>query len=103
MSVKQRTAEIGLLKAVGAPAGQVRTLFLTEAALIASAGALLGMLVGLLLVAAGRKLYPTVPFTTPAWALWAALGLAIGTALLFAWLPAQQAARLEPVDALGKK
>jgi putative ABC transport system permease protein len=103
MSVKQRTAEIGLLKAVGAPAAQVRTLFLTEAALIASAGALLGMLVGLLLVAAGRKLYPTVPFATPAWALWAALGLAIGTALLFAWLPAQQAARLEPVDALGKR
>jgi putative ABC transport system permease protein len=103
MSVKQRTAEIGLLKAVGAPAAQVRTLFLTEAALIASAGALLGMLVGLLLVAAGRKLYPAVPFATPAWALWAALGLAIGTALLFAWLPAQQAARLEPVDALGKK
>lgn len=103
MSVKQRTAEIGLLKAVGAPAAQVRTLFLTEAALIASAGALLGMLVGLLLVAAGRKLYPAVPFATPAWALWAALGLAIGTALLFAWLPAQQAASLEPVDALGKK
>jgi putative ABC transport system permease protein len=103
MSVKQRTAEIGLLKAVGAPAAQVRTLFLTEAALIASAGALLGMLVGLLLVAAGRKLYPTVPFATPAWALWAALGLAIGTALLFAWLPAQQAASLEPVDALGKR
>ena len=103
MSVKQRTAEIGLLKAVGAPAAQVRTLFLTEAALIASAGALLGMLVGLLLVAAGRKLYPAVPFTTPAWALWAAPGLAIGTALLFAWLPAQQAASLEPVDALGKK
>ena len=46
MSVKQRTAEIGLLKAVGAPAAQVRTLFLTEAALIASAGALLGMLLG---------------------------------------------------------
>ena len=103
MSVKQRTAEIGLLKAVGAPAAQVRTLFLTEAALIASAGALLGMLFGQLLVAAGRQLYPAVPFATPAWALWAALGLAVGTALLFAWLPAQQAARLEPVDALGRK
>lgn len=103
MSVKQRTAEIGLLKAVGAPAAQVRTLFLTEAALTASAGALLGMLTGHLLVAAGRHLYPAVPFATPAWAQWAALGLAVCTALLFAWLPAQQAARLEPVDALGKK
>jgi len=103
MSVKQRTAEIGLLKAVGAPASQVRALFLTEAALIATAGAVLGILVGRLLVFAGRQLYPAVPFATPTWALWSSLGLAVGTALLFAWLPAQQAANLEPVDALGRK
>jgi len=103
MSVKQRTAEIGLLKAIGAPAAQVRTLFLTEAALIATAGAAMGLLAGSLLVAAGRQLYPSIPFATPAWAMWAAFGLAVGTALVFAWLPAQQAARLEPIDALGKK
>jgi putative ABC transport system permease protein len=103
MSVKQRTAEIGLLKAVGAPATQVRTLFLTEAALIAAAGALLGMAVGNLVVFIGRQLYPSVPFATPAWALWASLSLAVGTALVFAWLPAQQAANMEPVDALGRK
>jgi putative ABC transport system permease protein len=103
MSVKQRTAEIGLLKAIGAPAAQVRTLFLTEAALIATAGAMLGLLAGSLLVAAGRQLYPSIPFATPGWAMWAALGLAVGTALIFAWLPAQQAAQLEPIDALGKK
>ena len=103
MSVKQRTAEIGLLKAVGAPAAQVRTLFLTEAGLIATAGALLGMLVGTLIVALGKQLYPSVPFITPGWALWSAFGLAVGTALVFAWLPAQHAANMEPVDALGKK
>jgi putative ABC transport system permease protein len=103
MSVKQRTAEIGLLKAVGAPASQVRTLFLTEAGLIAAAGAVAGMLAGQLVILAGRKLYPLVPFATPAWALWASLALAVGTALLFAWLPAQQAANMEPVDALGRK
>jgi putative ABC transport system permease protein len=103
MSVKQRTAEIGLLKAIGAPAAQVRTLFLTEAALIATAGATLGLLAGSFLVAAGRQLYPSIPFATPGWAMWAAFGLAVGTALVFAWLPAQQAAQLEPIDALGKK
>ncbi len=103
MSVKQRTAEIGLLKAIGAPAAQVRTLFLTEATLIATAGALLGLLAGSVLVAAGKELYPSIPFATPGWAMWAAFCLAVGTALVFAWLPAQQAARLEPVDALGKK
>ncbi|MCB1687766.1 MAG: ABC transporter permease [Halioglobus sp.] len=103
MSVKQRTAEIGLLKALGAPSSQVRTLFLTEAGLIAAAGAVLGILVGHGVVLIGAKVYPGVPFATPAWALWASLALAIGTALLFAWLPAQQAADMEPVDALGKK
>lgn len=103
MSVKQRTAEIGLLKAVGAPASQVRTLFLAEAGVIAAAGAVIGVAVGYAVVLAGRQLWPAVPFATPDWAVWAALGLAICTALLFAWLPAQQAARLEPVDALGRK
>jgi putative ABC transport system permease protein len=103
MSVKQRTAEIGLLKAVGAPANQVRTLFLTEAALIAAAGALVGMVVGNAVVFIGRQVYPSVPFSTPVWALWASLTLAVGTALVFAWLPAQQAANMEPVDALGRK
>lgn len=103
MSVKQRTAEIGLLKAIGAPASQVRTLFLVEAASIASVGAVLGVIAGHLLVAVGQQLYPSIPFATPPWAILAALGLAVGTALLFAWLPAQQAARLEPVDALAKR
>jgi putative ABC transport system permease protein len=103
MSVRQRTAEIGLLKAIGAPSSQVRTLFLTEAALIATAGALTGVAAGQVLVAVGRRLYPAIPFATPPWAMFAAFVLAVGTALLFAWLPAQQAARLEPVDALGRK
>ncbi len=66
MSVKQRTAEIGLLKAIGAPAAQVRTLFLTEAALIATAGALLGLLVGSLLVAAGDNSTPQSLLPHPA-------------------------------------
>ena len=103
MSVKQRTAEIGLLKAVGAPSSQVRTLFLAEAGMIACAGAALGIVVGQLLVLGGRFAYPGVPFVTPTWAYVASVVLAVGTALLFAWLPAQQAARMEPVDALGRK
>lgn len=103
MSVKQRTSEIGLLKAIGAPAAQVRTLFLAEAGLIACMGAVLGITVGQLLVLIGGQLWPDVPFATPVWALVASVTLAVGTALLFAWIPAQQAARLEPVDALGKK
>lgn len=103
MSVKQRTSEIGLLKAVGAPAAQVRVLFLAEAGIIAAVGAVIGIAIGLVIVLIGRQLYPEIPFLTPPWALWSAMALAVCTALLFAWLPAQQAASLEPVDALGRK
>ena len=55
------------------------------------------------LVFAGAQFFPNVPFVTPGWALWSSLGLAVGTALLFAWIPAQQAADMEPVEALGRK
>ena len=61
------------------------------------------MVVGHVVVIIGRGFYPNVPFATPGWALWSSLFLAVGTALLFAWVPAQQAADLEPVDALGRK
>ena len=71
--------------------------------MIATAGALLGMLVGTAGSALGRQLYPSVPFVTPGLGAVVRLGLAVGTALVFAWLPAQQAASMEPVDALGKK
>jgi len=103
MTVRQRTPEIGLLKALGAPDSQVRAIFLAEAAVLAVAGAVAGMVVGRIAIALLAALYPAVPFATPAWALAAASALALATALLFAWLPAGRAARLEPVAALGRR
>ncbi len=103
MSVRQRTAEIGLLKALGAPNGQVRAIFLAEAGTLACAGALAGLITGQLVVTLLSRLFPAIPFQVPAWALVAASALAILSALVFAWLPASQAARLEPVLALGRR
>nr|WP_251701987.1 ABC transporter permease [Pseudomonas boanensis] len=99
ISVNQRTAEIGLLKAIGATAAQVRLLFLGEAALLALAGAVSGLLLGEVLLWAGRQLWD-FPLHAPWWAKASALGLSLVTALLFAWLPASRAAAMEPVDAL---
>ena len=99
ISVSQRTAEIGLLKALGATAAQVRLLFLGEAALLALVGALGGLVLGELLLWLGRWTWE-LPLQTPAWARIGSLLLALGAALLFAWLPASQAARLSPVLAL---
>lgn len=103
MSVTQRTSEIGLLKAIGSSARQVRTIFLAEAGILATAGTVTGLAFAQAVILAARELYPAIPFQTPAWAFIGSCMMAILTALLFAWLPATRAARLEPVIALGRK
>jgi putative ABC transport system permease protein len=103
VSVTQRTGEIGLLKALGAPGHTIRNAFLTEAALLAAAGALLGYLIGQGGALALRLALPTLPAYPPAWAVIAALATALGTGLLFGVMPARRAARLDAVQALSKR
>jgi len=103
MSVRQRTAEIGLLKAIGAPAALVRRLFLAEAAALAAMGSLAGLACGYAAILALAVAFPAIPLRAPLWAFAAASLMALATAVLFAWLPANQAARLEPVVALGRR
>jgi putative ABC transport system permease protein len=103
VSVTQRTAEIGLLKALGATGGAIRGLFLTEAAMLSFAGALVGYLLGLLGAALIRQLYPTFPAYPPEWAVLAGLATALVTGILFGVLPARRAAQLDPVQALSKR
>ncbi len=100
VAVSQRTAEIGLLKALGATSATVRNLFLAEAAVLAGVGALAGLAAGAAGIAAGRTLYPAFPLAAPAWAVVASLVVAVGTGLAFAVVPARRAARLDPVRAL---
>ena len=99
IAVNQRTAEIGLLKALGARPAQVRLLFVGEAALLALAGGLIGLGLSEALLWLGRQLWE-IPLQTPVWARIGSLLLASLAALLFAWLPANQAARMEPLAAL---
>lgn len=103
VSVAQRTSEIGLLKALGTPAATIRALFLTEAAMLSVAGAVVGYLVGQAGAWAVRSAYPTFPAWPPTWAVVAALGTALSTGVLFGVLPARKAAALEPVAALSKR
>ncbi len=103
VAVAQRTTEIGLLKALGAPGRQILTLFLAEAALLSFAGAVLGLLVGMLGSWVIARLYPQLPVQPPPWAIGAALGVALATGLLFGVLPARRAARLDPVQALARR
>ena len=103
VSVTQRTAEIGLLKALGATDGTIRTAFLTEAAMLSLGGALLGFLLGHAGAAAIRLLYPVYPAYPPEWAAIAGLGTALITGIVFGVLPARRAARLDPVESLAKR
>lgn len=102
VAVAQRTAEIGLLKALGAKQRQITGLFLAEAAGLSALGAAAGLAVGHSGTFALRSAFPTLEFYAPPWAAGAAVGVAIASGLLFGFLPARRAARLDPVRALQK-
>jgi putative ABC transport system permease protein len=103
VTVTQRTAEIGLLQALGAPRRRIRDLFLSEALLLSSCGALAGLILGLALTELLRHLYPVLPIAAPMWAVLAAVGTALATGLVFGVMPALRAARLDPVAALARR
>ncbi len=100
VTVTQRRAEIGLLKALGASQRLIQMLFLSEAALLSLGGALLGLLLGWSGSRLLAALYPALPAGAPAWAVIGACAMALVTGLLFALLPARRAAALDPVQAL---
>jgi putative ABC transport system permease protein len=101
VAVSQRTAEVGLLKALGARGRQITALFLTEAVLLSVAGALAGLVVGYAANALIGRLYPALPVGAPAWAVVLALVIAVASGVVFGLMPARRAARLDPVIALA--
>lgn len=100
ISVSERTAEIGLLRALGARQEQVLALFLGEAALLAAAGGVAGLALGASTAQLLRLIVPALPVSTPWWFAGLAEAMAILVGLAAGVLPARQAARMEPVDAL---
>ncbi len=101
VAVSQRTAEIGLLKALGASPRQIIVLILAEALLLSLLGAAGGFLLGQLGSWSIRTAFPVLPAYAPPWAVIIALVVAVITGLLFSLMPARRAARLDPVLALS--
>lgn len=100
VSVSKRREEIGLLKALGATANEVRWLFLSEAILLVGLGIVFGLAFGYLVVAIAVQIWPAFPLAIPWWATVASVFTAFTIGLLFSWLPSSHAAKQDPVLAL---
>ena len=105
VSVTERTREIGIRKALGAREGTILQQFVIEAATTAAIGGVIGIGMGYLLSSVATKiiaaLMPEAITVTPsADSVLVAFGISAGIGVLFGYLPARKAARLNPIEAL---
>ena len=105
VSVTERTREIGIRKALGAKERVILSQFVMEAATLSALGGVLGIVFGYLLSAAGTRIVraltqESLTVTPSLSSVLMAVGVSAGIGVLFGWLPARKAARLNPIDAL---
>jgi putative ABC transport system permease protein len=100
IAVSERTGEIGLLVALGAPRRTILGLFLGEAVALSALGGVMGLLLGLGLAQLIHLAVPALPVHTPMVFVILAEAVAVVIGLLAGVLPATRAARLDPVEAL---
>jgi putative ABC transport system permease protein len=100
IAVRERTPEIGLLRAIGARRSRIAQLFVGEAMLLSAVGGVGGLLLGFAIVGFVRVALPAVPATLSPLYVALALVIAVAIGLIAGVLPARSAARLDPLDAL---
>jgi len=104
MTVKERTREIGLRKAIGAKPMQIRNQFILEAIVITTIGGVLGIIAGLIisfLVSVGVNfLGYNWDFIITADSVFLSFTVSVFIGVLFGYLPAKKASQLKPIDAL---
>ncbi len=97
--VTERTHEIGIRKSVGARRSDILNQFLVESAMLAGIGGLVGVVVAWALAVLIRSFTP-VPMSVPIMAVIIGVGLSTIVGLFFGIYPAQQASKLDPIEAL---
>ncbi|NSL55728.1 MacB family efflux pump subunit [Uliginosibacterium aquaticum] len=103
VSVTERTREIGVRMAVGARQGDIMQQFLIEAVLVCLAGGVLGVLLARLVGVLVSQFAPDFQMLYSTAAIIAAFGCSTLIGLIFGFMPARNAARLDPVDALARE
>ncbi|WP_053146758.1 MacB family efflux pump subunit [Pseudomonas sp. P97.38] len=98
MTVRERTREIGIRMATGARQRDILRQFLTEAVMLSVVGGLAG--IGLALLVGGALLLGKIAVAFEWLAVFGAFGCALATGVVFGFMPARKAARLDPVAAL---
>jgi putative ABC transport system permease protein len=97
VTVTERTREIGIRKAIGAPRGAILGQFLTEAVLLSLFGGLAGVVVGL--IGSRFRIVGVKPIVSPA-SIVEAFAVAVAVGVFFGFYPANRAAALRPIEAL---
>jgi len=106
VSVSERTREIGIRKSLGAKRRDIRSQFIIEAGTTSAIGGVIGIGLGLLMANVagvlisgldGAEGFTAVPSLT---AIAVAFGVSVGVGIIFGYLPANKAAKLNPIDAL---
>jgi len=99
VSVKERTREIGIRKAIGARAGDILRQFLIEAIVLTGSGGLIGVLFGFLIAIVVKAATP-LPAAVSLWSVIMGLAVSISIGLFFGIVPAQKASKLDPIVSL---
>ncbi|WKA53128.1 ABC transporter permease [Planococcus shixiaomingii] len=99
VSVTERTAEIGLRKALGAEPKRIQQQFLLEAVFLSLIGGIIGVVTGVLAAFAICSIMATSFLLSPSTVL-LALGFSTGIGIIFGYAPARKASKLNPIDAL---
>jgi putative ABC transport system permease protein len=100
VSVTERTAEIGIRKALGARRRDITNQFLFEAMTLTFLGGMLGVVLAIGISKLVMFLFPSLPASIPMWAVTAGVTVSTGVGLIFGVWPARKAARLDPIECL---
>ncbi len=99
VSVKERTREIGIRKAIGARASDISYQFLTEAVVLTAFGGIIGLILGSLIALLVKAATP-LPASVTLWSVFLGLGVSVSVGLFFGIWPARKAAHLDPIICL---